>query len=176
MKKVLFFMICCAGFFVLFAHYEELLGRLHWLDTPRVHVVQKGESLSKLAKENYGDVHYWRELALINRAPKPNHIEVGEQVLLPAANVLRDLRRARTLSRVNDLVTNQTAQLGNSSTSQPSVTSTQPTNDLNRNNPPSAPEATPVAGEPQAISETGGSGVTATDPLPEETGSSTWFW
>jgi hypothetical protein len=176
MKKVLFFMICCVGFFALFAHYEELLGRLHWLDAPRVHVVQKGESLSKLAKENYGNVQYWRELALINRAPKPNHLEVGEQVLLPAASVLQDLRRARTLSRVNDLVTDQTAQLGNTSTTQPSVTTTQPSNDFNRNNPPSTPEATPVAIEPQAIRETGGSGVTATDPLQEENGGSTWFW
>ena len=66
MKKILFFMICCVGFFVLFSHYEELLGSLQWLEKPRVHVVQKGESLSRLAQKNYGSVNYWRELALVS--------------------------------------------------------------------------------------------------------------
>ncbi|MGH7495490.1 MAG: LysM peptidoglycan-binding domain-containing protein [bacterium] len=172
MKKFLFFMICCVGAFVLFSHQDELSGRLQWLEKPRVHVVQKGESLSKLAKENYGSVNYWRELALVNRAPKPNHIEPGEQVLLPSADVLRNLRRARTLSRVNDIVNTQTAGLRNSSTTQPSVTTVPPSDESNKINPASTPEAT----EPQAGSETGGGGVTATDPVPEQTGSNAWFW
>ncbi len=172
MKKLLFFMICCTGFFVLFSQHEELLGRLHWLDAPRVHVVQKGESLSRLAKENYGEVNYWRELALINRAPKPNHIQPGEQVLLPAANVLQELRRARTLSRVNEIVKAQTAQVGNANTT-PAVTSTQPVSDLDANNPVPAPEPATVTAPPATTEPTG---VTAVQPPQEETTSDGWFW
>ena len=168
MKKLLFFMICCLGFFVLFAHHEELLGRLHWLDAPRVHVVQKGESLSKLAKENYGEVNYWRELALINRAPKPNHIQPGEQVLLPAANVLQDLRRARTLSRVNEIVEAQTAHAG-STTAAPAVTAAPPAHDSNLNPPAPASEPVATTSEPTVATDTA--------PRPEEeTASDAWFW
>jgi len=171
MKKLAFFTICIVGFFVLVSHYEELLGRLQWLEAPRLHVIQKGESLSKLAKENYGNVNYWRELALINRAPKPNHLEPGEQVLLPAANVLNDLRRARTLSRVNDIVNTQTAQIGNANTATPSVTTTPPARDLDTNPPAPAAETSPVTSQPFVTEEP----VGTAQPL-EENGSGVWFW
>ena len=176
MKKILFFMICCVGFFLLFSHQGELFGRLSGQDEPRLHVVQKGESLSRLAKRNYGEVEYWRELALVNRAPRPNHLEVGEKVLLPAADIMQKIRRARTLSRVNDIVNTQSARLGNPPTSQPSFTTIQPPDALNENNPTPAPEATPTTTAPQDAGESGGSGVTATDPLQVENGSNAWFW
>jgi hypothetical protein len=44
---------------------------------------------------------------LINRAPKPGHLEVGEEILLPAATVIDELRRSRTVTRVNALVGDQ---------------------------------------------------------------------
>lgn len=109
MKKLLFSVFIIALALVLLAQQDVLWSRLQFLDAPRVHVIQKGESLSRLAQKNYGDTDYWRELALINRAPKPDHIQPGEEVLLPASNVIQELRRARTISRVNDLINEQQA-------------------------------------------------------------------
>jgi hypothetical protein len=44
---------------------------------------------------------------MVNRAPKPDHIEVGEEILLPSAAVIKELSRSRTLTRVNALVGNE---------------------------------------------------------------------
>ncbi|MCE7943703.1 MAG: LysM peptidoglycan-binding domain-containing protein [Chlorobi bacterium CHB1] len=107
MKKVLLTAFCGVVLLLVMAHDNLLMSRLRWLESPQVHHVQKGESLSKLAKEHYGDTDYWRELALVNRAPNPNHIEPDEKILLPAANVMEDLRKARTISSVNSLVDQQ---------------------------------------------------------------------
>lgn len=168
MKKLVFFMICCVGFFALISQHEKLFGRLQWLEAPRVHVVQEGESLSKLAKENYGRYDYWRELALINRAPRPSHLEPGEQILLPAASVLRDLRNARTLSRVNEIVKAQTAAAGNNAATAAPVTSASPASEVNVPAPPAGPETAPAVA-PAGFAE----------EIPSQTegnGGSFWFW
>jgi len=174
MKKALFFVLCGVGGLILLAQHGELLGRLQWLEAPRVHVVQKGESLSKLAQENYGDVNYWRELALINRAPRPNHIEPGEQVLLPAANVLQELRRARTLTHVNSIADQQSTQAAGPTTSAtPAVTTSQPAPEAPTNAP-----ATVVQPAPAVTAESGSGGEPADGATqPEENNSSnSWFW
>jgi hypothetical protein len=107
MKKIFLTLFFACGIFVLLSQGELLWSRFQLLNEPRVHKIQKGESLSKLAKQYYGDPQHWRELALINRAPKPGHLEVGEEILLPSANVIDELRRSRTVTRVNALVGDQ---------------------------------------------------------------------
>jgi len=107
MKKFLFTVVSSVVIFFMMAHYNDVLSALQWLQSPRIHTVQQGEYLSKLAQENYGNASYWRELALVNRAPNPDHVQVGEQILLPSANVIQELRRSRTLTRVNSLVGEQ---------------------------------------------------------------------
>ncbi len=103
MKKLFLCLFLTAAIFAVWSHGETLFGKLLLLEEPRIHKVEKGEYLSKLAQQYYGDPQRWRELALVNRAPNPNHLEVGEEVLVPAANVVAELARAQTLTRVNEL-------------------------------------------------------------------------
>jgi hypothetical protein len=107
MKKFFLTLFFACGIFVLLSQGELLWSRFQLLDEPRVHKIQKGESLSKLAKQYYGDPQHWRELALVNRAPRPSHLEVGEEILVPSAAVVDKLRRSRTVTRVNALVGDQ---------------------------------------------------------------------
>lgn len=178
MKKVLLAAFCGVVLLLVMAHDNLLMSRLRWLESPQVHHVQKGESLSKLAKEHYGDTDYWRELALVNRAPNPNHIEPDEKILLPAANVMQELRKARTISSVNSLVDQQqiaakaSPDNGSYSRSEPSVVST--------GNPNAAPVAgvdSPPAGSPSApVQETTRPQPLASQPRPESSGGLSWFW
>lgn len=178
MKKVLLVAFCGVVMLLVMAHDNLLLSRLRWLESPQVHHVQKGESLSKLAKEHYGDTDYWRELALVNRAPNPNHIEPDEKILLPAANVMEDLRKARTISSVNSLVDQQQmaakASPGNGaySRSEPSVVSTG-----NPNTTPVAGVDSPPAGSPSASAqETTQPQPLVSQPPPESSSGLSWFW
>ena len=107
MKKLFLTLFFAAGIFMIGSQTELLFGKRLFLDEPRVHKIQKGEYLSKLAQQYYDDPQRWRELALINRAPNPNHVEVGEEILVPAANVAIEINRARTITQVNALVSGQ---------------------------------------------------------------------
>lgn len=104
MKKLFLTLFFAAAIFLIGSHGEMLWGNRLFLDEPRVHKIEKGEYLSKIAEQYYGDPQRWRELALINRAPNPNHIEVGEEILVPAANKVQEVRRAHTLTQVNTVV------------------------------------------------------------------------
>jgi LysM repeat protein len=121
MKKIFFTLFFMCGIFLLLSPGEVLWGKRKFLDEPRVHKVQKGETLSKLAKQYYGDPKRWRELALINRAPKPGHLEVGEEILVPAAPTISALRRSRTITRVNALIDEQEKVAASSASSNRSV-------------------------------------------------------
>lgn len=48
------------------------------------YVVAKGDSLWKIAAEKYGDGSLWTRIAKANTLRQPNHIEVGEELELPA--------------------------------------------------------------------------------------------
>lgn len=178
MKKVMLLAFCVVVLLLVMAHDNLLMSRLRWLESPQVHHVQKGESLSKLAKEHYGNTDYWRELALVNRAPNPNHIEPDEKILLPAANVMQELRKARTISSVNTLVDQQqmaakaSPDNGSYSRSEPGVVST--------GNPNAAPVAgvdSPPASSPAApVQETTQPQPVASQPRPESSGGLSWFW
>jgi hypothetical protein len=174
MKKFFLTLFFACGIFVLLSQGELLWSRFQFLNEPRVHKVQKGESLSKLAKQYYGDPQHWRELALINRAPKPNHLQVGEEILLPAATVIDELRRSRTITRVNALVGEQEkfAVRTVSEDAPATMSSEAPSNAVE----PTTPTATPVE-------ETNGTlpvETTAETIAPQETANEgsgfPWFW
>ncbi|MCZ7933424.1 5'-nucleotidase C-terminal domain-containing protein [Agrobacterium leguminum] len=48
------------------------------------YVVEKGDSLWKIAAEKYGDGALWSMIAKANTLKHPNHIEIGEELELPA--------------------------------------------------------------------------------------------
>jgi 5'-nucleotidase len=50
------------------------------------YVVSKGDSLWKIAVEKYGDGTFWTKIAEANALKRPNHIEVGAELELPAKN------------------------------------------------------------------------------------------
>lgn len=50
----------------------------------RKYVVEKGDSLWKIAAEKYGDGALWQRIAKANTLKHPNHIEIGEELELPA--------------------------------------------------------------------------------------------
>jgi LysM repeat protein len=107
MKKIFLTLFFAASIFVLWSSSELLWSNRRLLDEPRVHKIEKGEYLSKIAQKYYGDPQRWHELALINRAPNPHHVEAGEEILVPAAKVVEEIERTRTLTRVNLLVDEQ---------------------------------------------------------------------
>ncbi len=123
MKKIFLSIFFAAGIFVLWSHGEMVWSNRLFQDEPRVHTIQKGEYLSQLAKQYYGDAQRWRELALINRAPNPDHVEAGEKILIPAANAVTEIGRARTLTKVNALLTDQEKLMRQPS---PPITETSP--------------------------------------------------
>ena len=56
-------------------------------EKPPVYVVQSGDSLSKIAKEQLGDARRWPEIQELNKdqIPNPNLIRVGQELTLPKA-------------------------------------------------------------------------------------------
>ncbi len=48
------------------------------------YVVTKGDSLWKIAEEKYGKGVDWKKIAEANELRRPNHIEIGEELTIPA--------------------------------------------------------------------------------------------
>ncbi len=176
MKKILLAGFCGLVVLLVMVHDSTLLSRLRWLEAPRLHRVQKGESLSKLAKAHYGEADYWRELAMVNRAPNPNHIEPDEEILLPAASVITNLRKARTLTSVNTLVEQQhllakNAGRDGSSSPTPAVTATPTRGPAPEANQTPAREPAPVVAQEQPQPE-----PATAQTQPQSSGGLSWFW
>ncbi|MGH7601390.1 MAG: hypothetical protein ACREOI_33945 [bacterium] len=174
MKKFFLTLFFACGIFVLLSQGELLWSRFKFLDEPRVHKIQKGESLSKLAKQHYGDPQHWRELALINRAPKPGHLEVGEEILLPSATVIDELRRSRTATRVNALVGDQ-AKFAVRTVSEDTraITSAEPpNNDVE----PLAPTETPAEETNGTLPVETATETIAPQEVATEDAGFPWFW
>ena len=170
MKKLFLTVFFAGGIFLLLSQGEVLWSKLKFLDEPRIHKVRKGESLSKLAQRHYGDAQYWRELALVNRAPKPGHIQVGEEILLPSATVINELSRSRSITRVNALLGGQ-ENASERTTPKSATTATKPTNGSRSLAPPekTAEISDPVpATAPETIAP-------QADTTSENTGFP-WFW
>ncbi len=51
----------------------------------RKHIVQKGDTLYKLARFYYGDQKYWKKIWLANKdiIPNPNKIKEGQELIIP---------------------------------------------------------------------------------------------
>jgi len=166
MKKLFLTLFFAAGIFLLWSHGEMLWGNRLFLDEPRVHKIEKGEYLSKLAQQYYGDPQRWRELALINRAPNPDHVEVGEDLLVPAANTISELGRARTITQVNALVDEQQklATRGPSPSITQTTPATTPSSEVTSGNGTTPHE--PVVERPTSV---------APEPVATESGFP-WLW
>jgi hypothetical protein len=168
MKKLFLTLFFAAGIFLLWSQGEMVWSNRLFLDEPRVHKIEKGEYLSRLAQQYYGDPQRWRELALVNRAPNPNHVEVGEEILVPAANVVAELGRAHTLTKVNALVNDQKKLVQEPSqpiTDNAPATTPTPSGEVTTGNGTAQPVA-PVEETPAPI---------ATEPATKET-SFRWLW
>lgn len=52
---------------------------------PEIYVVQAGDSLSKIAKERYGDMSRWPEIFEANKdqIKDPNLIQIGQKLVIP---------------------------------------------------------------------------------------------
>lgn len=107
MKRFLFTVVLMALLVVFMDPAETLLSKFLRLEQPTVHEIQKGEWLSKVAQQFYGDASYWKELALINRAPDGDLIFPGEKVVIPSFDAIQKIRKSRRLSIVNELVDEQ---------------------------------------------------------------------
>lgn len=102
MKKMIVYLAAVA-LFVGGITRESFLWRL-FLDQPFVHNIEEGEYLSKLSVKYYGTPDYWKELALINRAPDPNLVYPEENILIPDIESIRQLHEAKSITNVNELV------------------------------------------------------------------------
>ncbi len=51
----------------------------------RKHIVQRGDTLFKLARFYYGDQKYWKKIWLANKEiiPDPNKLKVGQELIIP---------------------------------------------------------------------------------------------
>lgn len=107
MKKVIFVLLVIALLIAGYAHDQFVWCKKLLFGEPTTHVIQKGEYLSTIAKQYYGRSDYWKELALINRAPDSDLIHPGEEIIIPSLNVIKEIRRTRWLSKVNSYVKNE---------------------------------------------------------------------
>jgi len=87
------------------------------LSKPTTHKIAKGEYLTKISLKYYGTAKYWRELALINRAPDSDLVFPDEEIFIPSQEVIEQLYRARSLSRVNGLMDDEEQVFAQSSIS-----------------------------------------------------------
>ncbi len=125
-KRFLLTVALLAGFVIFLDPASEALSRFLRLDQPTTYEIQEGDWLSKIALRYYGDVSYWRELELVNRAPNGNRIYPGEKLIVPSFEAIQKIRRARTLSDVNGVVELQEAILAGKLDRKREVISTEP--------------------------------------------------
>jgi hypothetical protein len=111
MKKALLVIILTAGFLSLFAWEEMVWCKRLLMDEASIHTIQKDETLSRISQHYYGDARYWRQLALINRAPDSDLVFPGEHILIPDQETMQKLSRSRSLTSVNAIVANVKAIL-----------------------------------------------------------------
>ena len=54
-------------------------------DETRIHIVQKGDTLSSISAKYYGSARQWRKIVAANRSnlPDPNHLVPGTKLIIP---------------------------------------------------------------------------------------------
>lgn len=107
MKKLLILFILVSVVVGMYSEDNYLWCKKVIFNEPTKHVIQKGDFFSKLSKQYYGSAKYWRELALINRAPNKDLVFPGEEVIIPSLDAVKKLRKTRMLTVVNDIVKGQ---------------------------------------------------------------------
>lgn len=107
MKKVVIVLFVIALLIAGYAYDEFSWAKRLLLGVPTIHVIQKGEYLSEIAQKYYGQADYWRELALINRAPDCDLVFPGEEIIIPSLDVIKEIRQTHWLSKVNSYVKNE---------------------------------------------------------------------
>ena len=107
MKKVIITLFVVAVLIAGYAYDQFSWAKRLLLGAPTTHVIQQGEYLSEIAKQYYGQADYWRELALINRAPDSDLVFPGEEIIIPSLDVIKEIRLTRMLSKVNSYVKNE---------------------------------------------------------------------
>jgi len=107
MKKIIFVLLVIALIIVGYTHDQFVWCKKLLFGEPTTHIIQKGEYLSTIAQKYYGNSGYWRELALVNRAPNSNLIYPGEEIIIPSLNAVKEIRRTSWLSKVNSYVKNE---------------------------------------------------------------------
>lgn len=107
MKKVIISLFVIALLIVGYSYDQFSWAKRLLLGAPTTHVIQKGEYLSQIARKYYGRADYWRELALINRAPDSDRVFPGEEIIIPSLDVIEQIRQTSWLSKVNAYVKNE---------------------------------------------------------------------
>ena len=107
MKKALMTLLLTITVVLFLDPAKTLLSQFRVLENPIEHEIRHGEWLSKIAKEYYNDLSYWKELALVNRAPSGNRVFPGEKVMIPSFEAIKAIRLAQSLSDVNRLISEQ---------------------------------------------------------------------
>ena len=53
--------------------------------TQRIHIVQKGDTLSSISAKYYGSAKQWRKIVAANKSnlPDPNHLVPGDKLIIP---------------------------------------------------------------------------------------------
>lgn len=121
MKKVLLGIILVMALVLTLVPDARLWCERTFLSSPKVHKIETGDYLSKISQRYYGTAKYWQELALINRAPNSNLVFPGEEVFIPSLEVVEQLHRARSLSRVNQLMTDEKQVYAQATTVKPTA-------------------------------------------------------
>jgi LysM repeat protein len=107
MKKILIVFILVSVVVGMYSEENLLWCKKMLFNEPTKHIIQKGDYFSKLSKQYYGTTKYWRELALINRAPDKDLVFPGEEVIIPSLDAVKKLHRSRSLTTVNSIVDDQ---------------------------------------------------------------------
>lgn len=68
--------------FVEWKHPDQAQKERNPIDDP-VRIVKQGETLSSIAREEYGDATLWRVIADENHLVNPRQIEIGRQITVP---------------------------------------------------------------------------------------------
>ncbi len=119
MKKMLIIFVLVSVVFGLYSEENLLWCKKLLFNEPTKYVIQRGDYFSKLSQRYYGTTSYWRELALINRAPNKNMVFPGEEIILPSLEAIQKIRNSRSLTDVNKVVKDQNdwiAKYGNITT------------------------------------------------------------
>lgn len=103
MKRAILLLVGVALILVLIMPDGLVWSNKTYLSKPTVHKITKGEYLSKISLQYYGTAKYWRELALINRAPESDLVFPEEELFIPSRKVIEQLHKARSFSKVNNL-------------------------------------------------------------------------